>query len=548
MPSQAARAAALASFDRWSAVAPSPTRRGTEAAAPTTNADAAPSPVLLVRFIGLTSEASRVPSLLFSLCTQLAAAFDLPPPRQADAARLPERWDEWLSLASAHRPIVLVLDGVERLEGAMQWLPLPRPPPYVRLLLTCAEPKADALRMLLPQGAQLRMCPPSRTTSDAIVSSTLGKLARRLQPAQRALVLDAAGVAGAASAVAASAASASPQSFCSSGGTLPLHLELLAVEAASWTSSGGGHGIPDDSGSPPLPRSAEETAHALFDLAESEHGVPIVAAACGLLCVARDGLSFAELLHVLSCCDDVLAPSFAAASRPPAQARLPPSALRLLLHLLARGLSETLVAAHGGAPLLRWRHSLLRDAAASRYCAAADGARWCALLAAFFSGVTPQPFPPFELNEAIVTLPADRGLPPQPLQDAPTHGPGRGDVADGCNRRALRELVAAMAGSGAWHAVAERLCSLEWLEAKLTALGVRQLLDDFELVTTAAAAHHDGALRGHRAALAQIDALSVALLEAAEVRSAPPKRKRTTAGDRVSRTRLPEPHHLNPLI
>ena len=86
--------------------------------------------------------------------------------------------------------------------------------------------------------------------------------------------------------------------------------------------------------------------------------------------MSRDGLSRAELGHLLSCEDALLASLLAALPRPPPLARLPPAALRLLLRgPLAPALRESAVAAHGGAPLLRWRDGAVRAVAAARYCA-----------------------------------------------------------------------------------------------------------------------------------------------------------------------------------
>ena len=86
--------------------------------------------------------------------------------------------------------------------------------------------------------------------------------------------------------------------------------------------------------------------------------------------MSRDGLSRAELGHLLSCEDALLASLLAALPRPPPLARLPPAALRLLLRgPLAPALRESAVAAHGGAPLLRWRDGAVRAVAAARCCA-----------------------------------------------------------------------------------------------------------------------------------------------------------------------------------
>ena len=75
---------------------------------------------------------------------------------------MPRRWGEWLSLATEARPLLLLLDGVDAHLGdgtaALRWLPLPQPPPSVRLVLTCDD-KALASLPALAAGC-VRPLPP----------------------------------------------------------------------------------------------------------------------------------------------------------------------------------------------------------------------------------------------------------------------------------------------------------------------------------------------------------------------------------------------------
>ena len=302
---------------------------------------AARAPVVCVRFGGLTAAASELPAFLFSICCQLAAAYDAPPPALAEASQLPRRWGEWLSLATEARPLLL-LDGVDAHLGdstaALRWLPLPQPPPSVRLVLTCDD-KALASLPPLAAGCVRPLPPLHRSDAMRALRSRLASAGRRLQPSQTDAVLAAAGA-----------------TVSGGVGCRPLHLALLGSRAARWTSSL----------APPqnLSRSAEEEAAAIVARAEAACGAALVAGACGLLCAARDGLSVAELQHALSCDDGIVASLVAAAPRPPPLARVPPAALRLLLTVeIAPLLRQSDAAAHGGAPLLRWRTSLGRRVA-----------------------------------------------------------------------------------------------------------------------------------------------------------------------------------------
>jgi WD40 repeat protein len=231
-----------------------------------------------------------------------------------------------------------------------------------------------------------------------------------------------------------------------------------------------------------MPSDARAAASRLFDDAEREHGDLLVRATCGLLCAARDGLSISELLHMLSADNDVLTSLLKHAPRAPNLPRISPARLQLLLRTqLEPMLCESLAAAHGGAALLRWRHELLRRIAIERY--APDGC-WHRSLADFFSGVSPPPLPPITRSGSVVTLPPDRGLPVQPLMLACDGG-----RAMWYNRRAMRELPAALLGCGAFAELADALISLPWISAKLEALGMHELLDDFATVLEASAAH-----------------------------------------------------------
>ena len=62
-----------------------------------------------------------------------------------------------------------------------------------------------------------------------------------------------------------------------------------------------------------------------------------------------------------------------------------------------------------------------------------------------------------------------------PASAAPRAAAARGEAW--YNRRALRELPGALLGGGAWSELAEQLCSLPWLRAKLCGLGVGALLE-----------------------------------------------------------------------
>ena len=512
----AARAAALAldygsdidTKDHSTEVLPQPTRpAGVEldARTPSPPVAAPPTAVLVVRFVGMTADSLRLPTLLSSICMQLSVAFGASPPRASEVGQLHGQWRKWLSLASPSRQILLLLDGIDQLEaGPLDWLMYP--PPHVRILLTCRDTMVETMKNFLPHltAGMLHLPPLGRPACAYVLDAVLGSLSRRLAPTQRERLLEAALQATMGFTSHDGLHDGGDGSDRVGGGCLPLHIELMGIEAAGWTSPPADSQADVDIDGTALPCDLRRACRRLLDIVEAEHGTALVAATCGLLCVCRDGLSRTELLHILSCCDDVLVASLVAtAQRLPAQARLPPASLRLLLHHLSPNLFESLSAAFTGSPLLRWRHAL-RDAAAARYCSGAGATRWFGLLADFFSGVTPPPFT-FTFNGATAQMPTGRGLPEQPLQL-------RTGSSQWSNRRALRELVSALLGSGRWHQLAQLVCSLDWLKVKLHSLGVGQLLDDFALVS--AAAQTEGLMLMHHNAIAQLSALGAVLLEA----------------------------------
>ena len=443
-------------------------------------------PVVCIRFVGLSAASSHVPTLLLSICTQVAVAYGHPPPRPDEVKNLPSRWHTWLEHATRARPLLLVLDGVDALLGApltdgsideslLRWLPRPAPSSHVVVLLSCSTHNVSTIRARF-QGTslatvQLPALKPQQ--QEAMLKSSLANVCRTVQLAQSEAIMTAAG-----GGKATAAGSATSDEEASGGGKArgtgsPLHLQLLAALAQEWAAD-----MPVPASLPTDPRAASIR---LLEVAEAEHSEPLVRATCGLLCVARDGLSAAELQHLLSAEDQLLVALLSDARRAPHMARLPPALLQLLLRThLKPLLTESLARAYGGAPLLRWRHALFATVAKQRYAGtAASAARWHRALANFWTGVQPTPLPSIRLRDgASVTLPADRGLPTQPLQLACEEG-----KTMWYNRRAMRELPTHLLGSSAYDELAETLINHAWLSTKLSALGLAELIEDFWLVS-----------------------------------------------------------------
>jgi tetratricopeptide (TPR) repeat protein len=235
-----------------------------------------PAADVYTRFIGTTAESSHGQPLLTSLCAQLARFRGLSPPDDTVPYHVAVEWfGRALGAATALRPIVLVLDGLERLShGPMthlpRWLP-PVLPPHVWLLLSTAEGLHGAeLRGHLPSALFEEVLPLESAECGALLDIRLRQLGRTLRPAQRASVMDA---------------------FERSG--RPLWLDLVIRRVAGWSSDDAPGELTSGIG------------NAAFELyrelgSAARHGPVLVGTALGLLAASESGLTETELLDLLS--------------------------------------------------------------------------------------------------------------------------------------------------------------------------------------------------------------------------------------------------------
>lgn len=103
-------------------------------AATNANTDA---PLVILRFIGQFSV--KIHKLVLSILTELKRTTGIDDPIPADKEEIIHSLSEWLRIASMKRPIVLVLDGLEKLETTahtLSWLPSVLPP-NVHVVVSC---------------------------------------------------------------------------------------------------------------------------------------------------------------------------------------------------------------------------------------------------------------------------------------------------------------------------------------------------------------------------------------------------------------------------
>jgi hypothetical protein len=323
-------------------------------------ADAHPSALSVVRFIGATPASSDGRSLLSSLCHQLARGYG------GDESAIPASYDDLaaefgkqLKQATGERPLMVFLDALDQLGMAdpargLSWLPA-QLPGHVRLVVSTLPGDCEsALRGKHPQPRLLSMDKLTRQEGDTALGLWLGKAGRKLQDSQRQEILD---------------------KFEPEG--RPLYLKLAFEEARLWHS---------------FTEPVRATLHAgigglisgdLFTRlgAPQNHGQTLVARALGYLAASRYGLAEDELVALLSADGEVMADFHARSPRSPDVTQLPVVIWSRLYFDLEPYLSEH---AADGATLLTFYHRVLGEAVAERFLAEADGPARHSSLADYF--------------------------------------------------------------------------------------------------------------------------------------------------------------------
>lgn len=220
------------------------------------------------RFIGVTAESSSGVGLLRSVCQDLEEKpVELPGPFN----ELVEVFHDRLQRATAERPIVLFIDGVDQLDAqdpaaAMRWLPATLPP-HCRVVVSTTDIPAA-----LQHAPVTKLQPLAIEATQEALERWFEDAGRRLQSTQLETV------------VAASARSG-----------LPLYLKLAFEEARGWRSF-----------DPPDRCTLREDLPDIIDQlfarisSPSNHGEVVVTRTLGYMAAARYGLSEDELLAVLT--------------------------------------------------------------------------------------------------------------------------------------------------------------------------------------------------------------------------------------------------------
>lgn len=234
---------------------------------------AAPTAVVLLRFIGGVPGDERLEALLQGLIDSIHAACGETPPGPAIGFEaLRSVFASALALGRVEKPLVLVIDGLDQLPAGdtvreLQWLPSPLPAAAHVILSTREGRLADAARRHA-SAELLTLTPLPAADASAMLQCLLLSAGRRLTATQAVQVLDGAP-------------------------SLPLWLKLAFEEVRHWRSSDPGVALPHDIAA--LVRARIDSL-----AMPQNHGPQLVREAMALIAAGRFGLAESELAAALS--------------------------------------------------------------------------------------------------------------------------------------------------------------------------------------------------------------------------------------------------------
>jgi len=424
---------------------------------------------IVSRYIGATPASSEGRSLLESVCRQITRIYG------GDESTIPSDYQELaiafverMTLATADRPLIVILDALDQLADTdyarhLTWLPSELPA-HVHLVVSTLPGECwTALQAALPAENLVKLEPMSEGEAGQLLDAWLEEAGRTLQPSQRSEVL---------AKFNQSAGTPGGEGADHEGRGMPLYLKLAFDEARSWASY-----------TPPVelalgvPGLVRQLIGRLSSA--SNHGEALVSRSLGYLAAARHGLSEDELLDVLAGDPAVYAEFLSGARHIPSdllprlsaylqevgETRGPltwlastsadrPLFTRHVARLLDRaaGLQfpvvlwsrlyfdlEPYLTERGadGASVLSFFHRQLREAAEATFLAGDDGPAMRARLAEYFAR--------------------------QPLRAPETEAP---------NVRKLSELPYQQTHAGLWNDLHATLTDFDFLEAKLRHVGI----------------------------------------------------------------------------
>ena len=414
---------------------------------------------MILRFLGTSPDSSNLWRLLRSLSIQIATFYD------KDRKSVPEDFDELkdyfihqLSLATPEKPMIVLLDSLDQLSGEhnaykMNWLPR-KLPPNVRFIVSTYTEAAGligTLKLLFLSTSFVTVPVFSSELSSQVLKSWLQRENRTLTPEQISLV-------------------EAVFEEC----TLPLYVKLIYDQVKGWRSY-----TPVSEYS--LASTVQLSIDRLFYLLEKKHGTIIVSRALAYVTASGTGISETELEDLLSL-DDVVLTSVFQIHVPPLR-RIPPLLWVRIRHDISQYLVDKEV---DEVRVFFWYHRQFIETARKRYLSDAGfKAEIHSLMADYYLGKWFRVKKPFkytaeQMKRVGASSPdseADRRIAAQPLmfsQDA--------DKIIRYNKRKLSKLPYHLYKANRQSEL-RSLCLLnfEWLQTKLYATSIQQVLLDYQL-------------------------------------------------------------------
>jgi hypothetical protein len=241
------------------------------------------TPCVAVRFVAQTALSDTSEELMHTLAQQLAVAFDQDYVVPTDRGMLTRLFESMLKLARLDRPIVLILDGLDRLAFSDQgrnclWLPL-RLPPHVKVIVTL-NPAAHNVTAAIMKRIFGQVCfenfvfelpTMSKEDAHAILDSLVTDAGRSLTTVQRNAIVN---------------------SVLKDPAPSPLALRIACDLAQPWTDKTKGKAIE-------LPSSPWELFNLYLDRLERIHGRALVSRALSYVAIAEEGVTSTELEDLL---------------------------------------------------------------------------------------------------------------------------------------------------------------------------------------------------------------------------------------------------------
>ncbi|XP_068719523.1 NACHT domain- and WD repeat-containing protein 1-like [Montipora capricornis] len=404
--------------------------------------------IVVLRFIGTSSDSSSIRPLLTSICIQLCKVTgqdtaDIP----EDMKSLKDYFPECLEKSAENNPVVLVLDSLDQLsidDGGrqMEWFPRNVPSNVYFVLSTLPGHEYQALpslRTILPDECFLEIPRIPLNEAGVIFDNWMKAANRTVLSKQKSYVMDA-------------------FQKC----PLPLYLKLAFDEALRWNSY-----TPDSDIY--VEQTVREIIDDLFERLERRHGKLLVSNALGYITASKNGLTETELEDLLSLDDDVLNDVYQYWT-PPIR-RLPP----LLWIRIRSDIGDYLIERGAdGTQVVFWYHRQFIEAARARYLKHEEAKKIHANMSEYFLGKwssgTKKPFTDKEGKEISM----DRLVAKQPLMfDA-------NEDKHLYNLRKLSELPFHLFLSGNLQQMKDDcLCNFEFLLAKVRGASLQDLMGDF---------------------------------------------------------------------